>query len=245
MRINKYLSSIGIASRRAVDKLISEKRIRINKSFARLGDQVDPEKDRLEFDGQVINKFKPSFEYIILNKPEGVISSTVDTHERQTVLDLIPHKSRLYPVGRLDYNSSGLILLTNDGDMALKLTHPHFHLPKTYHVTVTGLVDDQKINKLKNGVTLEDGKTLPCEIAVLSRHPGNTVLEFILYQGKKRQIRRMCEVVDLKVWKLIRTGFGPLTIDGLGSGKFRHLSKGELDILIACLTSSKSPKKSV
>ena len=228
MRINKYLSSIGIASRRAVDKLIAENRIRINKSFAALGDQVDPEKDRIEIDGQPINKTKPVFEYIILNKPEGVISSTVDTHDRQTVLDLVPGKSRLYPVGRLDYDSSGLILLTNDGDLALKLTHPRFHLPKIYHVTVTGLIDDKKINKLKTGVALEDGKTFPCEISIIGRHPGNTVLEITLFQGKKRQIRRMCETVGLKVWKLHRTGIGPITVDGLGSGKYRRLDKGEV-----------------
>jgi len=231
MRINKYLSSIGIASRRAVDRLINEKRIRINGSMATLGDQVNPGKDKIEIDGRIINASKPVFEYIILNKPEGVISSTVDTHQRQTVLDLVPHKSRLYPVGRLDYNSSGIILLTNDGDFALKLTHPRFHLPKTYHVTVTGLVDNLKLNKLRTGIILEEGKTLPCEVAVLSRHPGNTVLEFILFQGKKRQIRRMCESVSLKVWKLHRTSIGPITIDGVNSGKYRFLSRGEVESL--------------
>ncbi|MFA5827761.1 MAG: pseudouridine synthase [Candidatus Shapirobacteria bacterium] len=231
MRINKYLSSIGVASRRAVDKLISENRVRINKNYARLGDQVDPQKDGIEVDNKPVSKTNPFFEYIILNKPEGVISSTVDTHDRQTVLDLVPNKSRLYPVGRLDYDSSGLILLTNDGDLALKLTHPRFHLPKTYHVTVTGLVDDRKINKLKKGVDLEDGKTLPCDISIITRHPGNTVLEIILYQGKKRQIRRMCESVSLKVWKLHRVAIGPITIGELKSGKYRHLKKDEISRL--------------
>lgn len=231
VRINKYLSQLGLASRRQVDQLISQRRILINKKFAVLGDKVDPEVDEVVVDKKIIPPHPQQLVYYLLHKPKFYLSTTVDTHGRKTVLDLVPTSPRVYPVGRLDFESTGLIILTNDGDLSLRLTHPRYHLPKTYLVTVLGKVTLDTINHLTRGVELEDGLTAPLKVKTISQNFGRTTLEMILYQGKKRQIRRMCSELHLHVLELHRLSIGSVTLGQLPSGKYRPLTPEEVNLL--------------
>ncbi len=231
MRINKYLASLGIASRRKVDKLIEEGRVRINSQIAKLGDQIDPEKDKVEVNSREVKAQKEKFVYIILNKPNGVVSTTAEFPNEKTVLDLVDSNVRLYPVGRLDKDSTGLILLTNDGELTNHLTHPKYHSPKTYEVMILGPVTDEKLNILRNGIELEDGKTAPAEVSVISKTNHHTWLRVVLKEGKKRQIRRMTSALHLHIEDLKRVSIGPISIGNLGLGKFRNLRKDEVEKL--------------
>ncbi len=228
IRLNKYLASIGIASRRQIDTLISQGKFSVNNSPAQLGQQIDPEKDLIKFGEKTINPQKTEFEYIILNKPKGYLSTTRDTHTRKTILDLVKSKNRLYPIGRLDKDSEGLILLTNDGNLAYRLTHPKFHISKTYHVTVLGRVTDSQLSQLQAGIELEDGLTKPTKTRIISIGKRETVLEMILFEGKKRQIRRMCASLHLFVLKLERVAIGPIKLENLSLGKSRQLKPEEI-----------------
>lgn len=228
IRLNKYLASKGIASRRRVDQLISEKRIYLNHHPATLGDKIDPDVDTVTVDKKIIPPHPQQLVYYLLNKPDYVLSTSRDEHGRDTVMKFVPASPRVFPVGRLDYHSTGLILLTNDGDLTQTITHPRFHLPKTYLVSILGAVSAQQIDQLRRGVRLEDGLTAPCRINQLPPRLGSTVLEITLYQGKNRQIRRMCLALGLEVTALHRIAIGPITLGSLRYGQYRSLDTIEI-----------------
>ena len=210
MRLNKFLAEAGISSRRGADKLIEEGRIKINGVFAKLGDKVTG-KETILFDDTEI-KSRENKEYIMLYKPAGIVSTASDDRGRQKVVDFVKSNNRLYPVGRLDLNSEGLILLTNDGDLALKLTHPKFHLEKEYEVTLDREIKNKKI---KTGIN-----------KIIKRE--NNKINIIMYEGKKRQIREMCWEAGLRVKKLKRIRIGNLKIGDLTPGESRYLTPQEV-----------------
>jgi len=235
IRLNKYLASQGITSRRRADDLISRNKVSINGRPAKLGDKINPKLDTIRFGKKIIPPQSQSathaFTYVMLNKPAGYLSTTSDDHSRPTVLNLVKTKERLYPVGRLDYQSTGLILLTNDGDLTQKITHPKFHLPKVYLATFLGKVPGQKISQLQEGVVLDDGKTAPAKVQHHSSQFNQTTLQITLYQGKKRQIRRMTSALHLYLTDLHRISIGPLKLGDLPSGESRYLTQKEIDQL--------------
>ncbi len=217
MRLNKYLSAIGYCSRRQADTLIATGKIRLNGRVAVLGDQVHP-----------VNLPSIKKYYYLLHKPTGVISTTSDTHSRRTVVDLVSAPVKLFPVGRLDANSSGLIILTNDGDFTLQLTHPRYHLPKTYLVKIKGDLSSSVINQFQRGVLLDDGYTLPAQVKKIT----NYSFQITLFEGRKRQIRRMCSALHLHVVSLTRTKIGPIGIGSLQPGQYRLLTSTEISQLL-------------
>ena len=228
MRLNKFLSQAGVASRRAADQLIQNGRVFVNGRVASLGLQVDPVKDVIKVDGQshVVDHHK---EYLMLNKPINVLSTVTDDRDRRTVIDVVRPTARLYPVGRLDYNSTGLIILTNDGDLSLALTHPRYHLPKTYEVEIDRPLSSMHLNAFKQGIVLDDGKTQPALITLIDA--SNRRFRIILHQGKNRQIRRMFEHFEYRVLRLHRVAIGPLRIGQLQPGQWRALTSSELHAL--------------
>jgi pseudouridine synthase len=229
IRLNKFLASLGVASRRKVDSLIQNQRVVVNGIIASLGQQVDPQTAEIKIDNQLIKTAAPLLTYIALHKPQGVLSTAKDEQGRLSVVDFvkIPHL-RLYPVGRLDCGSTGLILLTNDGQIAHRLTHPRFHLPKIYQVTLRGIVTASQLSCLRQGVTLPEGKTLPAKVEIIRTTPAQTQLEITLYQGLNRQIRRMCQALNLELINLKRLAIGPIKLGSLPLGQWRHLNSQEV-----------------
>jgi 23S rRNA pseudouridine2605 synthase len=230
MRLVKYLAHAGVASRRAAEKLIAAGRVSIDGETV-----VDPARDvgedsRVSVDGRALQGAERRVT-LIVHKPVGVLSTARDTHARRTVLDLVGEAGvRLYPVGRLDADSSGLILLTNDGELANRLMHPSFEVPKTYRATVGGgPIADRTLRRLRAGVMLDDGPTAPAR----ARRAGEHELELTIHEGRNRQVRRMCAAVGHPVLALARVSFGPLRLEGLREGEHRALSEGELGLLRA------------
>lgn len=232
IRINKYLASLGIASRRKVDDLILQGKISINGVVLKeLGTKVDPDKDDIRVNGNSIQE-QNDFVYIVLNKPRGVISSASDEHGRQTVVDLVKSTVRIFPVGRLDQESEGLILLTNNGALTNNLTHPKFHISKTYHVLIEGLLSDSQLEKLQTGVILKDGLTAPAEVRVLEAGK-KSLIEIVLHEGRNRQIRRMCSELNIQLRNLKRVKIGEVGLGDLALGKFRDLTPEEISSLVS------------
>jgi 23S rRNA pseudouridine2605 synthase len=230
VRINKYLANLGVASRRSVDEMIEQGRIVVNGKAAVPGMKINPFRDEIFLNGKAVTR-KDSLTYIILNKPKGVISTVEDTHHRETVTDMVKTDVRLYPVGRLDQDSEGLVLLTNDGELTFRLTHPKYHIPKIYEVSVLGQVKEGKLQELRNGVELEDGKTQPAKVTALRSERHRTLLQITLYEGRKRQIRRMAATLHLHVLQLKRVKIGPVELGDLREGKYRTLTKEEVATL--------------
>ena len=223
------MASIGIASRRAVDKLIGEGKVKVNDKMVKLGDQIDPEKDKITVDSREVTKRGDEKVYIALNKPQGYTSTVAKIKGEKTVLELVKSNIRLYPVGRLDKDSTGLILLTNDGELAQKLTHPKFHTPKTYEVKVLGNVSKTQLEMIQKGIKLEEGITKPADVKIKTQSlPHHSILEITIYEGKKRQIRRMLAVLHLHVLELKRISVGPIMLGNLPLGKYRNLTQEEL-----------------
>jgi 23S rRNA pseudouridine2605 synthase len=224
MRLAKYLAHAGVASRRAAEVLIGEGRVAVGGDIVR-----DPARDVdgsivVTFDGRPVALPGERLVYA-LNKPRGVVSTAKDTHGRRTVVDLVPADRRLYPVGRLDADTTGLILLTDDGELAERLMHPRHEVPKTYRARVAdGPVDGGALHRLRTGLELDDGRTLPARV----EQPRPGVLEITLREGRKRQVRRMCEAVGHPVIKLQRVAFGPLRLGTLKPGEHRLLSDAEV-----------------
>jgi 23S rRNA pseudouridine2605 synthase len=226
MRLAKYLAHAGVASRRSAETLIAAGRVSVDGALV-----TDPAHDvgedaRVALDGQPLKGAEPRVLYA-LHKPVGVVSTARDTHGRKTVLDLVPARGlRLYPVGRLDADSSGLILLTNDGELANRLTHPRFEVPKTYRAKLAGPpVTDRTLRSLRAGVQLEDGITAPARARRVSEH----VIELTIHEGRNRQVRRMCEAVGHRVVELTRIGFGPLQLGDMKPAGHRRLSDAEVE----------------
>jgi len=213
--------------------MIEDGRILVNGVVATLGDKVDPAVDELRVDGAVVS-IDASRRTILLNKPVGVISTAEDTHGRPTVVELVGAEERLYPVGRLDADSEGLILLTNDGGLTQRLTHPSFGVEKEYLVSVEGEVRPGSLRTLRQGVDLEDGLTSPAKVSQIS--PG--LLRVVIHEGRNRQIRRMCDAVGHSVTRLVRTRIGPLSDSSLGPGEWRDLERSEVRKIEAAVTAS-------
>lgn len=229
IRINKYLASQGIASRRQIDKYLQQGLILLNGQIAKLGDKINPSIDKIIINGQTLEPKNTQKIYLALHKPIGYLSSTSDDRGRPTVMDLIKLPFRLYPVGRLDYNTSGLIILTNDGDLTLKLTHPRYHLPKTYLAQIVGKVSKSQLQMLRQGVLLEDGRTLPAKVAIIEQNVNSTIIEITVRQGKNRQIRRMCQSLNLKINALKRISIGSIQLNQLKLGQWRYLTQEEVE----------------
>ena len=227
MRLAKYLAHAGVASRRASEQLIAEGRVTVQGAIVR-----DPARDvddasEVAFDGEPVRGAESRVVYA-LHKPAGVVSTASDTHGRPTVTDLVPRERRLYPVGRLDVESTGLILVTNDGDLANRLTHPRYEVPKTYRVSVSpSPVSEPSLRRLREGVELEDGITAPARARRITPHQ----LELTIHEGRNRQVRRMCEAIRRPVRDLVRIRFGLLELGDLKPGRARRLSPTELAAL--------------
>jgi 23S rRNA pseudouridine2605 synthase len=226
-RLQKYLAHAGVASRRKCEELIVAGRVSVNgETVSTLGSQVDPERDRVEVDGRPIT-LPRRHTYLLLHKPRGVVSTAHDPHGRPTVLDLIPSGTRVYPVGRLDMDSEGLLLLTDDGELAQRLTHPRYEHDRKYHVWVDGRPAKRALRQLRQGIELEDGLTWPAEVTVIRHERGGTWLRVVIHEGRKRQLRRMCQAVGLRVRRLIRVAMGPLVLGDLPQGQYRSLTRRE------------------
>jgi len=233
MRVQKYLSRAGYCSRREGERLMELGRVHVNGEVCReLGSKVDPDEDVVEVDGRRV-ELPEEFTYLLLNKPEGYVTTLDDPQGRKTVADLVPEEAgRLWPVGRLDRDSSGLLLMTDDGIMTHRLTHPSFEARKHYRVRVDGRPDASQMDRLREGVRLEDGYvTEPADVEVVERSEESTVLEITLTEGKNRQIRRMADTVGHSVQSLHRNGVGPIAIGDLEPGATRELEEAEVDAL--------------
>ena len=231
MRINKFLSSLGIASRRAIDKYIEEGRIKVNGVIASTGIDVT-EDDEIYIDNKKIetNRIEKKV-YFMLNKPLEVLSASSDDRGRKTVVDLIKTDKRIFPIGRLDYMTSGLILLTNDGELFNRLVHPKSEIYKKYYIKVFGEVKKEEIEELKKGVLLEDGKTLPAKVSGIKYDKNKTSMYISIREGRNRQIRRMIEKFGYKVLILRREKIGELSLGDLKEGKYRELTREEIEYL--------------
>lgn len=225
-RLQKVLARVGIGSRRACEELIAEGRVTVNGAVPVLGRRVDPRVDRVELDGVPL-PIQPGLVHYVVNKPSGVVATVVDTHGRPTVVELVPAEPRVFPVGRLDLDSEGLLILTNDGPLAHRLTHPSFGVPKEYLVQVVGEPSPGALRRLRQGVDLEDGPTAPARVSTA----GAGLLRIVVHEGRNRQVRRMCEEVGHPVIRLVRTRIGPLRDPTLAPGAYRVLGLDEVRAL--------------
>lgn len=232
MRINKYLAGKGIASRREIDRWIEEKQIKVNGKFAESGEKVD-DSDIIEIRGKRVGggAEAPKKVYYLLNKPKNVISAAKDDRGRKTVIELINTKERIFPIGRLDFDTEGAIILTNDGELFNKIIHPRTEVFKEYLVEMTGLIDDKEMEKLRDGVMLEDGMTLPAFVNLVSRTRYRSSIKIVIREGRNRQVRRMMAAVGHRVTALTREKIGKIGIEGLAVGQYRELTKKEVEYL--------------
>ena len=229
-RLDKFLANNGIASRRGIKQFLKHENVTVNGVRTReSGTRVDISIDDVRINGKKIKE--TTFVYYILNKPIGIISTSSDEFDRENVTDLIKTNVRVYPVGRLDKDTHGLILLTNDGELTHKLTHPKFHVPKKYLLTILGSVSDGKLGKLRNGIILSDGITAPAKAGIIKQGNKQTIVEMEIYEGRYRQIRRMCQAIFLDLIDLKRIQFGPIRIGGLKEGQYRLLNGTEIAAL--------------
>jgi pseudouridine synthase len=230
VRLNKFLAECGVASRRKCDQLIGSGRVAVNGVVQQtLGTRIDVDADSVSVDNKPVNR-KSVHSYIVLNKPAGYVTTSSDEYNRKTVMDLVRSKSRLFPVGRLDKESRGLLLMTDDGDLAYRLTHPKFHVPRVYQLRLNKPLQERDRRKLERGIALEEGMTAPCKISVRESQ-GSQSIQITLHQGWKRQIRRMFARVGYRVIFLKRTRMGPLHIGKLEEGLWRSLTRKEVEQL--------------
>ncbi len=226
-KLQKVLAAAGIASRRVCEELIASGRVTVNGSAAEVGARVDAETDVIEVDGALVG-VRPDLVHFLLNKPVGVVSTADDPQGRPTVVGLLPPEPRVFPVGRLDADTEGLLLLTNDGELTHRLTHPSHGVEKEYLVEVVGTPTRGELRRLREGVELEDGVTSPAKASVV----GDGVIRIVVHEGRNRQVRRMCEAVGHPVTRLVRTQIGPIRLGDLKPGKTRVLSKPEVGSLM-------------
>jgi 23S rRNA pseudouridine2605 synthase len=228
VRLQKAIADSGLASRRKAETMITEGRVTVNGRVVRqLGTKVDLERDHVKVDGRHLKPVPPSV-FLMLNKPKGCVSSLSDPAGRPTITDLLAGVGlRVFPVGRLDYDSEGLMLLTNQGDLAQTLLHPRYHVPKTYLIKVKGVLTDEEITSLERGVQLDDGLTAPASVQKVRKAKENSWLEVTIHEGRKHQVKRMLEAVGHPVIKLTRVRFGPLALGNLPPGEYRYLTDRE------------------
>ena len=238
IRLQKHLSACGIASRRKAEELIESGKVRVNGRIASLGDKVDPKRDKVTVRGKNVVAVTQKV-YIMLHKPRGYVTTLSDEFDRKNVADLVKDVGvKVFPVGRLDRDSEGLLIMTNDGELANQITHPSSHVNKTYRVTVGGAVGDEQIDRLCSGVVIDGKKTLPCDVFVMERREDRTVLSFIIQEGRNRQIRKMCDTVGLEVLRLKRVEIAGVKLGGLKVGAWRELNEREL-VRLANISKSK------
>lgn len=228
-RLQKYLAHAGIGSRRSCEEIILKGKVKVNgKIVTTLGTKVNPTRDNIEVNNQLITN-KEDKVYLLLNKPDGYVTTVKDPRGRPTVIDLIENiNKRIYPVGRLDYETEGLLLLTNDGKLAYRLTHPSYKIDKVYEALVKGNPTKEKLSKLRNGIELEDGITEPAKVKVLKKFSDKTLLEITIHEGRNRQVRRMCRAINHPILNLKRTQIGPLQLGNIPKGNFRTLKPSEI-----------------
>ena len=236
-RLQKLIARSGLCSRRAAEALLTEGRVTVNGAAARLGDKADPETDAIAVDGKPLTFAEPMV-YLMLNKPRGYVTTLSDELGRRCVTDLLTGvEERVYPIGRLDRNSEGLLLFTNDGELANRIMHPASHINKVYRVTVRPDITDEQAAELSAGVKIgENTTTLPATVLILEKQPGRVVLQITISEGKNRQIRRMCEAVGLEVVRLKRIAVGPIKLGMLQPGHWRDLKPAELIALRGAIT---------
>lgn len=229
IKLQKYFSDCGLMSRRAAEEEIKKGLVRVNGQVADLGLRIDPDIDKVEYKGRPVLPLTEKKTYILLNKPRGYVTTLSDEKNRPTVSDLVRSAGvRVYPVGRLDMDSDGLLLLTDDGELANRLTHPRHEIPKIYHVTVSGTVSQGALDALRAPMVLDGYEILPVNTEIISSSPASTTLRMTLYEGRNRQIRRMCEAQQLKITRLCRVALGNIALDSLEVGKWRYLSPDEI-----------------
>jgi 23S rRNA pseudouridine2605 synthase len=229
VRLQKFIADAGITSRRKAEDLILAGRIKVNEvKVTKLGTKVDTEKDIVEYNGEVISSARVDHVYLLMNKPRGCVTTVSDPEGRKTVMDYVKINTRVFPVGRLDYLSEGLLLLTNDGDLANKIMHPRFEITKTYEVKVFGKVTPALLKKLKEGIHAHDGHLRPQSVRVIEVLPNKTWLEFRLNEGKNREIRRICEASGLVIDKLKRVAIGAVDVVGIKPGDWTYVHKVDL-----------------
>ncbi len=222
-RVQKVLARAGLGSRRVCDEMVEARRVRVNGVVAEPGTRVDAETDRVEVDGVAIG-VRPGLVYYLLNKPRGVVSTSSDPQGRPTVVSLVPPEPRVFSVGRLDAETEGLLLLTNDGDLAQRVAHPSHGVDKEYLAEVKGSPSRGALRRLREGVELDDGPTAPAKVSLV----GDGALRLVIHEGRNRQVRRMCEAVGLPVQRLVRTRIGPLSDRKLTPGEWRELTQDEV-----------------
>lgn len=233
IRLQKLLSECGVASRRAAEKLIEAGNVQVNGQTAKIGDKADPAKDRVTLNGEPLQRRAEPI-CIMLHKPRGYITTMSDEMDRKCVAELVKDlPMRVYPVGRLDRESEGLLLMTNDGEFANAMMHPSRHVPKTYRVTVRPGITEEQLNRLAEGIVIDGKKTAPAEVRVMVQEPGRVVLQIVLHEGRNREIRKMCEELKLETARLKRTAFGPIRLGMLPAGKWRELTGEEVSELRA------------
>lgn len=231
IRLQKFLSEAGVASRRKAEEMIRNGSVKVNGAVAQIGDSVDPKRDTVTVKGKKVRK-ESNMRYILLNKPRGYVTTTDDELGRKCVLELVKDvKERVYPVGRLDRVSEGALILTNDGAFANAMMHPSRHVPKTYRVTVRPEITAEKVEMLSSGIELDGRMTAPADVHVITKEEGRAVLEIVLYEGRNRQIRRMCEAVELEVARLRRIAVGSVKLGMLQTGEWRDLTPAEVESL--------------
>ena len=230
VRLQKMLADCGVASRRKSEELIRNGQVKVNGKVAEIGDKVDPYSDKVYVRGKrVTAAAKPKHRYIMLNKPRGYVTTMSDERGRKCIAELIEDiEERVYPIGRLDKDSEGLLLLTNDGEFANHIMHPKKHVNKVYRVTVRPTITEEMVEKLQTGIVLDGRKTAPAQVRVVTKQEGRVVLEIVIREGRNRQIRRMCESLGLEVARLKRTQIGTVKLGGLKQGMYRDLSADEV-----------------
>lgn len=228
-RLQKFLAEAGVASRRTSEELIANGKVKVNGNIiTEMGVKIDPAKDEVRVNGKIVKPVEKKV-YILLNKPAGYVTTLRDPQRRPKVIDLLKDvKERVYPVGRLDFDTEGLLLLTNDGELTYTLTHPKHEIGKTYLVLVKGVPDREKLKRFQKGLRLADGLTAPAKVKLLKKVSSGTFLEITIYEGRNRQIRRMCETIGHPVLELKRINMGFLDIKGLETGKYRYLNEEEI-----------------
>lgn len=243
-RLQRVLAARGIASRRASEQLITDGRVRVNgQVVTELGTRVDPDRDEIRVDGNIVRKQPPR--YIVLNKPTGFITTVSDEKQRWTVMDLVQVRERVYPVGRLDRDTQGLLLLTTDGELANRVMHPRYRLAKEYHVITKKRPSDQQLQTLREGILIDDKVVVPDECRLLRETPEGIVIKVVIHEGMNHVVRRMMEKVGITIDRLRRVRIGPVNLAGIPSGAWRDLTPGELTQLFEAVKLSTTDAESI